>query len=288
VLSQTGKPEEALLELRQALAIFQKLADANPANTEFQNGLTWTRQHLAWTLAVAGRVKEAFPLLAAEVAADPQDLFLASQLAALQAWFGQDKELAATLERMRAFAKDTKDAGTAEHAAKACSMLPFTNKAELDAALALARKAVELDKGSKWREWRLLALGMAEYRSGHYAGANEALVAAAKVGLDNRWGTGIAAFYRAMSLFRQGKSDEARKLALAAAAKMRPLPKDERHPLANNATHDDLILWLAYKEAKAMIKFDEVPPPKGQKDQQGGRFVPVIHVVDTRCSGFRG
>ena len=27
--------------------------------------------------------------------------------------------------------------------------------------------------------------------------------------------------------------------------------------LVNNATHDDLILWLAYKEAKAMIQFDE-------------------------------
>ena len=38
---------------------------------------------------------------------------------------------------------------------------------------------------------------------------------------------------------------------------MKPLPKDEQNPLANNATRDDLILWLAYKEAKAMIKFDE-------------------------------
>ena len=35
-----------------------------------------------------------------------------------------------------------------------------------------------------------------------------------------------------MSLFRQGKPDEARKLATDAAAKMRPLPKDEKNPLA--------------------------------------------------------
>jgi eukaryotic-like serine/threonine-protein kinase len=69
--------------------------------------------------------------------------------------------------------------------------------------------------------------------------------------------TGIAAFYRAMSLFRQGKEEEARKLALAAAAKMKPLPQDEQNPLANEANHDDLILWLAYKEAKAIIQFDE-------------------------------
>jgi len=257
LLSQTGKPEEALTELRQALAIFQKLADANPANPDFQNGLSWTRHNLAWTLAVSGRVKEAFPLLETAVAADPKDLFLASQLAALQAWFGRDKELAATLERMRAVAKDTKDAGTAERAARACCILPSASKAELEAALALARKGVELDKGSQWREWRLLSLGMAEYRGGHYAAADEVLVAAEKAGPNNRRVTGIAAFYRAMSLFRQGKEEEARQLALAAAAKMKPLPKDERHPLADNATHDDLILWLAYKEANAMMHFDE-------------------------------
>jgi len=41
----------------------------------------------------------------------------------------------------------------------------------------------------------------------------------------------IAAFYRAMSLFQQGKKDDARKLATAAAAKMKPLPKDEQNPL---------------------------------------------------------
>ena len=109
---------------------------------------------------------------------------------------------------------------------------------------------------------------MAEYRSGHYAAADEALDAAAKAWPNNFRVTGIAAFYRAMSLFRQGKEDAARQLALAAAATMKPLPKDEQNPLANNATHDDLILWLAYKEAKAMITFDEAPPPKGQKDRK--------------------
>ena len=123
--------------------------------------------------------------------------------------------------------------------------------------MALARKGVELDKDGKWREWALLALGMAGYRRGHYADADEALVAAAKAGPNNPQVTGIAAFYRALSLFRQGKEEEARQLALAAAAKMKPLPKDEQNPLANQVTHDDLILWLAYKEAKAMIQFDE-------------------------------
>ena len=40
---------------------------------------------------------------------------------------------------------------------------------------------------------------------------------------------------------------------------MKPLPADEQNPLAGNADHDDLILWLAYKEAKALIKFDAAP-----------------------------
>jgi hypothetical protein len=72
---------------------------------------------------------------------------------------------------------------------------------------------------------------------------------------------GVTSFYHAMSLFRQGKEDEARKLATAAAAKMKPLPKDEKNPLAGDATADDLILWLAYKEARELIKFDAARAP---------------------------
>jgi len=100
---------------------------------------------------------------------------------------------------------------------------------------------------------------MAEYRSGNYAAALEALLAAEKAGPNNPIAKGTAAFYRAMSLIRQEKPDEARKVAIAAAAQMKPLPKDEQNPFANGAYYDDLILWLAYKEAKAVIQFDAAP-----------------------------
>ena len=118
----------------------------------------------------------------------------------------------------------------------------------------------------------LMALGMAEYRSGHFAEA-EASLAAAKDRAksnphgDGRWAycvAGTSAFYRAMSLFRQGKNDEARKLATEAAAKMKPLPTDEQNPMAGGADHDDLILWLAYKEAKAMIGFAAPPAARAK------------------------
>jgi hypothetical protein len=216
-----------------------------------------------------GRTRAAVPLLAAVSSADPSDTLLSLKVAALQAWFGQEEELVATRKRILAFAKDTTDAGTAEQAAKACSIRASTDKAERDAALALARKGVELEKGSEWRAWRLLALGMAEYRSGNYAAADEALLATANAGSSNPIATGIAAFYRAMSLFRQGKKDEARNLAISAVAQMQPLPRDERNPLPNGAyPWDDLILWLAYKEAKAMIKLEAAAPPKAENDKK--------------------
>jgi hypothetical protein len=73
-----------------------------------------------------------------------------------------------------------------------------------------------------------------------------------------------SAFYRAMGLFRQGKTDLARKLATEAAAKMKPLPVDEQKPLAGGADAVELIMWLAYKEAKAMIQFDATPAGAAQ------------------------
>jgi hypothetical protein len=146
---------------------------------------------------------------------------------------------------------------TAERVAKACSILPTSDAEELAAALALARKAVEGNKDQQLRSWFQLALGMAEYRSGNFAAAETALLAAAQAGPNNRYVTGTASYYQAMSLFRQDKKEEARNLAAEAAVKMTPLPEDENNPLIGNGNHDDLILWLAFKEAKALINFDE-------------------------------
>ena len=220
---------------------------------------------LATAYQSAGRTREAIPYLATASAANPADTVLSLKVAALQAWFGQEKELADTRQRILAFARETTEASTAERAAKACSILPSTDKGQLELALALGRTGVKLGP-VEFGEWGPMALGMAEYRSGNDAAAELALLAAAKAGPNNPHVTGTSAFYRAMSLFRQGKKDEARKLAIAAAAKMEPLPRDENNPLANltapvggGDTLEYLIMWLAYKEAKALIKFDAAP-----------------------------
>ena len=65
--------------------------------------------------------------------------------------------------------------------------------------------------------------------------------------------------------FDRARLNVARKLATEATAKMKPLPVDEQKPVAGGADADDLtiaddlIMWMAYKEAKAMIHFDAAP-----------------------------
>jgi WD40 repeat protein/serine/threonine protein kinase len=186
--------------------------------------------------------------------AKADDTSLALKVAILQAWFGHDKELADTCVRALESSRATFDPRKWDHLARICSLRPSPDTIRREAALALARKAVEHANESFSSK---LTLGMAEYRSGHFVEAETALIAAAKNARNSPQVAGTAAFYRAMSSFRQGKESEARKLATEAAAKMKPLPKDEKNPLADGSSPDDLILWLAYKEAKGMIGFDE-------------------------------
>jgi hypothetical protein len=177
------------------------------------------------------------------------------KVAVLQAWFSRDKELAATRDRALTAGRPTKDPRIAERVAKICSLSPADGRTQ-DAALLLARRAVELGKDDPYLPYFQMALGMAEYRSGHFPAADGALITATRLGGDNYVVSVTSAFYRAMSLFRQGNEMEARKVATDAVARMKPLPADEKNPLGVNDTSDDLVLWLACKEAKALLKFD--------------------------------
>jgi tetratricopeptide (TPR) repeat protein len=221
--------------------------------------------NLAESYVATGRTSEALSLWEKCSSARPKDTLLILKVAALQAWNCKDKDFAATRRRTLALAEGTNDVSLAERAAKASSILPSSERAELEAALALGRKAVELGKvaGGDLQPWNLLALGMAAYRAGDDSACDEPLLAA-EDGKNNRHVRGTSAFYRAMSLHRRGKLDEARKLATEAAATMRPLPADGQYPLAGGASHDDLILWLAYKEAKAMIGLADPPAAPAQ------------------------
>jgi WD40 repeat protein/tetratricopeptide (TPR) repeat protein len=216
-------------------------------------------------LTSAGRTRETIPLLQETSAANPEDSQLSLRVAVLQAWFGQEKEYAASRRRILTTARDSADVLAPNRAARVYCLRPSTDTAGLDAALALARKGVEDGRASAWN---LLALGMVEYRRGNDAAAQKAFAAAVEADQDTARMSATIAFYRAMSLFRQGKADDARKVAMAAAVDMNPLPPDEQNPPVGANGHDDLIVWMAYKEAKAMIGFDAAPPPKAGDDQE--------------------
>jgi tetratricopeptide (TPR) repeat protein len=249
-LADKGQLDAAIASYNKAIELDPKLANAH--------------YNLGNALARKGKVDEAIACYRKRIELDPTDandhntLFVLP-LAALAVWFGRDADHAAACDRALALARGTKNPVTAERTAKVCSLRPG-QKARHDAALALARKAVEVGKDHPYRVSFRLALGMAEYRSGLFAQAAKTL----ELGPPREHVGGTAAFYRAMSLFRQGKKGEAEKLAREAAANMRPLPKDEKSPLADNANADDLILWLAYREAKALIGLDA--PPRREKN----------------------
>jgi tetratricopeptide (TPR) repeat protein len=58
VLARTGKPAEALVEYQRALAVRQKLADANPAVTEFQKDVANSHYNIGNVLDELGRPAE--------------------------------------------------------------------------------------------------------------------------------------------------------------------------------------------------------------------------------------
>ncbi len=111
----------------RAIAEYRKLVTEQTADRALLTKLARAYQ-------AAGRTREAIAYTARTSAANPVDTVLSLKVAALQAWFGQDKELAATRERILAFAQGTDDLATAERAAKACSILPSTDKAQRDGA----------------------------------------------------------------------------------------------------------------------------------------------------------
>jgi tetratricopeptide (TPR) repeat protein len=155
---------------------------------------------------------------------------------------------------MLELAAGTDDASTAERAAKAYCLRPSSDPQLLDSAVTLARRAVDLGKDHWFLKWYQMALGMAEYRNGNYEAADQALRAAEEAGKDNRLVHGTARLFHAMSLFKQTKEAEARQLFAEAEAQIPPLPADENQPLAKGVDADSVIVWLAYKEAKALLK----------------------------------
>ncbi len=212
------------------------------------------RQLLTDLLQSAGRWDEALALLAERAAREPEDTLLTLQLAIYQTWFGKEAEHAVTSRRFLQYAKGTTNAFTADRASKAFCLRPSSDAALLAEALSLARRAVELGRDTNAMPYFQLALGLAEYRNGHLIEADKAFAAAAQSAKGNSRVQAPAQLFHAMSLFRQGRTNEAQRLFADSSAVFRAPPSDERNPLTSGGNHDDMIIWLAHKEAKALLQ----------------------------------
>ena len=271
--ADAGRKDEALKLREEALTLGRKVLGPEHPDTIFAMG------NLANSYLDDGRPREAIPLLEKLCELSPKLTDVAADgsllLATLQTWFGEDAKYEATRRRFIQQAVGTDEAGTAERAAKAASLRPSTDPALATNALNLARRAVELGKGSPALPWHQLTLGMAEYRAGQYAAAERSLTIAEQTAGAERTFDGyvqippIVHLFHAMTLFRLDRVEEARKLFGQAQTQLPPFPKDDNNPVVPGKRFDpDIVLmWLACKEAKALIEVPSVPiaqpsPPK--------------------------
>jgi tetratricopeptide (TPR) repeat protein len=246
---EAGRQDEALALREQVLALSKKVSGAE------HPGTLKAMQRLANSYCEAGRSKEAISLLASACELDPKDTDASLTLATWQTWFGQDVDYESTCRRLILQAEGTDQAGTAERAAKAACLRPSSDASFVAKALDLAQRAVELGKSNSLLPWYQLTLGLAEYRNGQNAAAEQSLTAAEQTLGDHDDVQGIAHIFHAMSLFRQNREEQARKLFNQAQAQMPPRPKDESKPIVEGRSlnHDLLIWWMASKEAKSLL-----------------------------------
>jgi len=233
---------EAALPLRRGLSGF-----ADPLSRRLVN-------ELADSYLSDRRGAEGLALLMEASNNNPADTETTLKLAALQLWFGMEAAHADTCRRMLEWAADEQDPAHAERVVTLTFLRPVVDEATRIAALALARRAARLGQTHPDLPWIQLALGMAEFRCGNYLAADLALAAAVDASKSGepaeclRVG-GTAGYYRAMSLRLQGRQAEAHQLFRQTAVAMKPSPEDAHSPLANGARYEDIILWLAWKEA---------------------------------------
>jgi hypothetical protein len=184
--------------------------------------------------------------------ADPTDAEAALELAARQAWLGQSEEWRSTTRAILASVTDTVHLPSADRAAKSALIVAGASAEILQQARQLARAVGEEGKVGILAPWFLFCHGLAEFRAGNDLGAEEILRTVRLGGISAR--LAVVPIYRAMIAVRTGRLEDAHRLLDDAAARMRPLPIDAQDPLAQGGDHDDLITWLAWNEAQAMLK----------------------------------
>ena len=235
-----------------AVAWFDAAADT--ANLGTTKAAVFTA--LADCYCAAGRGDEALTTIKKVCDSNPRLTAALETMAAWQLWFGKKTDYEATREGIVRSVTQADIASVAQAAAKVYCLQPSSDAGLLAKALELARHGLELHGDAPGGAWFYLSLGMVEYRSGQYDAAEQDLDTAERTADKNQDVPPTARLFRAMGLFRQNHVAEARQLFSQAEAQMTPLPADTNAPVVDGkaASHDVVITWLVYREAKSLLE----------------------------------
>ena len=235
------------LEMREArLAILRR----NPARAGEPLGLAL--EEVADSLFTLNRRDEGFAKLEEARQFAPKKYSIGLKLAGLLAWFGREEEWEAFA---RSFLEKAKALGYPNRmvAASRAALLRSPGDPEVtEVAIRVARRAAEMRPDFSLNRF---ALGMAELREGNYAAADEVLqsaVAAKSTFQKQR----ISKCYRAIARFHLGDEPGARLLIsdMEKRNRFKSPPGNGAYPFAGpNVVIEDLMWWLAYREAKDLL-----------------------------------
>ena len=197
-------------------------------------------------------------------AAHPSKTISALQVAAFALWLEEIQQYEQTCTRMLEWAEgDDAFEGAERAVATICSLRPQPDQESRKRTVELAKRGVRASgKNALQLAWANLTLGMAEFQDNNDRAAHAALTAATsdpEAAIPSLIDT--ATFYMAMLYHRSGNHDEARNRFGEAENRIRPVPRDGVAPLSSPKLHDLLIMWLAYRQAGALL---ELPLRKGE------------------------
>lgn len=188
-LLRTGKHSEAVEHSTKSLAIFEALSSENPANKRLQLNISYSYEALGNSFAAVGNNEKALEhyrkglAILEQLAADTKDISYRSSIywpqyhvATFLLRIGQTAEARRMTSAALAVMKDlvsrpNAEAGTINNYAFGLSMFEPSDLRDSATALAMAKRAVEMSKGTV--SYMLNTLALAYHQSGDHAKAIE-------------------------------------------------------------------------------------------------------------------
>jgi tetratricopeptide (TPR) repeat protein len=260
ILTLLGKHDEAEAAWRAALDILEKLAADFPTIPKYRDELADTRQNLARTHLTKGEWDEAAAILSRAMEHDATDHFSAYQLGFLLAEQG---DLAAYQEYCHTMLSrwgNATDTMFPERTAKACLLLAggVSDPRQLAPLIQTALSAGEKHEAYPWF---LFAQGLHDYRCGRFAEARTACAESRQRAVSHPALIVINQVVEAMSLYRLGKTDEARPPLAAADRLLVDTKPDLGSGDPGASWHDWLCCRILLREAKELLETDPSASP---------------------------